>query len=82
MTDQKLDALIKSVSELKKSQDSSHKELEDKLRKLEDDVVASQEIQEDATERVFKRLRKDKPFEFHTGSTQRSLTTWRWLQPS
>ena len=63
-TDQKLDALIKSVSELKKSQDSSHKELEDKLQKLEDDVAASQELQEDATERAVKRLRKDKPFKF------------------
>ena len=63
-TDQKLDVLIKSVSELKKSQDSSHKELEDKLQKLEDDVAASQELQEDATERAVKRLRRDKPFEF------------------
>ena len=57
MTDQKLDALIKSVSELKKSQDSSHKESEDKLQKLE-------ELQEDATERAVKRLRRDKLFEF------------------
>ena len=63
-TDQKLDVLIKSVSELKKSQDSSHKELEDKLQKLEDNVAASQELQEDATERAVKHLRRDKPFEF------------------
>ena len=48
-TDQKLDALIKLVAELKKSQDSSHKELEEKLQKLEEDVAASQELQEDAT---------------------------------
>ena len=63
-TDQKLDALIKSVAELKKSQDSSHKELEGKLQKLEEDVAASQELQEDATERAVKRLRRDKPYEF------------------
>ena len=60
-TDQKLDALIKSVTELKKSQDSSHKELEEKL---EGDVAASQELQEDATERAVKSLRMDKPYEF------------------
>ena len=63
-TDQKLDALIKSVTELKKSQDSSHEELEEKLQKLEGDVAASQELQEDATERAVKRLRMDKPYEF------------------
>ena len=63
-TDQKLDALIKLVAELKKSQDSSHKELEEKLQKLEEDVAASQELQEDATERAVKRLRMDKPYEF------------------
>ena len=63
-TDQKLDALIKSIAELKKSQDSNHKELEEKLQKLEGDVAASQELQEDATERAVKRLRMDKPYEF------------------
>ena len=63
-TDQKLDALIQSVSDLKKSQDAGHKELEGKLQKLEEDVAASQELQEDATERAVKRLRRDKPFEF------------------
>ena len=67
-TDQKLDALIKSVAELKMSHDSSHKELEGKLQKLEEDVAASQELQEDATERTVKRLRRDKPYEFrHKG---------------
>ena len=49
---------------MKKSQDSSHKELEGKLQKLEEDVAASQELQEDATERAVKRLRRDKPYEF------------------
>ena len=63
-TDQKPDSLIKSVVELKKSQDSSHKELKGKLQKLEEDVAASQELQEDATEREVKRLRRDKPYEF------------------
>ena len=55
-TDQKLDKLIKSVSELKKSHDSSHKDLEGKLQKLEADMAVSQELQEDATEIQFKPL--------------------------
>ena len=63
-TNQKLDALIKSVMELKKSQDSSHKELEGKLQKLKEDIAALQERQEDATERAVKRLRREKPYEF------------------
>ena len=62
--DQKLDELIKSVTELKKAHDSSHKELEGKLQKLEADVGASQEMQEDAAERALKRLRRDKPYKF------------------
>ena len=48
--DQKLDELIKYVSTLQKAHDSSHKELDGKLKKLEADVAASQESQEDATE--------------------------------
>ena len=64
-TDQKLDELIKCIFELKKSQDSSHKELEGKLQKLEKDVAASQELQEDGTEMAVKCLRRDKPFKFH-----------------
>ena len=62
--DQKLDELIKSVSMLQKAHDSSHKELDGKLKKLEADVVASQESQEDATERASKHLKRDKPYEF------------------
>ena len=62
--DQKLDELIKSVSTLQKAHDSSHKELDGKLRKLEADVAASQESQEDATEQALKRLKRDKPYEF------------------
>ena len=55
-TDQKLDKLIKSVSELKKSLNSSHKDLEGKLQKLEADVAVSQELQEIAMEIEFKPL--------------------------
>ena len=62
--DQKLDELIKSVSMLQKAHDSSHKELDGKLRKLETDVAASQESQDDATEEALKRLKRDKPYEF------------------
>ena len=64
-TDQKLDELIKSVSALQKAHDCSHKELEGKLQKLETDVATSQELQEDATERAIKRLKMEKPYEFH-----------------
>ena len=48
--DQKLDELIKSVSALQKAHDSSHKELDRKLKKLAADVATSQESQEDVTE--------------------------------
>ena len=57
-TDQKLDKLIKSVSELKKLHDSSHKDLEGKLQKSEVDMAVSQELQEDATEIEFKPLNR------------------------
>ena len=50
---------------LQKAHDSSHKELGGKLKKLEADVVASQESQEDATEQALKCLRRDKPYKFH-----------------
>ena len=63
-TDQKLNALIISVTKLKKSQDSSHKELEGKFQKLKEDVAALQELQENATERAVKCLRRDKPYKF------------------
>ncbi len=62
--DQKLDELIKSVSALQKAHDSSHIELDGKLKKLEADVAASQELQEDATEQALKCLKRDKPYEF------------------
>ena len=55
-TDQKLDKLVKTVSELKKLHDFSHNDLEGKLQKLEADVAVSQELQEDATEIEFKPL--------------------------
>ena len=64
-TDQKLDVLIKPVAVLKKSQDSSHKELEGKLQKLEEDVVALQEL-----ERAVKHLRRDKPYEYRRKSNK------------
>ena len=62
--DQKLDELIKSVSTLHKAHNTSHKELDGKLNKLEADVAASQESQEEATEQALKCLRRDKPYEF------------------
>ena len=43
---------------------AGQKELEGKLLKLEADVAVSQEMQEDTEERVLKRMRRDKPYEF------------------
>ena len=63
-TKQKLDELIQSVPALQKTHDESHKQVEGKLQKLEADVVASQALQEDVTERALKRLRRDKPYKF------------------
>ena len=47
-TDKKLDALINSVAELKRSHEQSQKDLDGRLKKLEEDVPATQE---DVTER-------------------------------
>ena len=64
LTEEKLDKLIRSIGDLQRTHKASQKELESKLQKLEADVAASQDKQEDATERAFKRMRRDKPYEF------------------
>ena len=60
-TEEKLDALIKSVADLTKSQKTHQRDLDIKLKKLEEDVATAQE---DATERAIKRAKRDRPIEF------------------
>ena len=57
----KLDELLASFKELKETQDANHKELSEKLEKLEKDVHAGQDT---AAERVMKRLKRDRGMEF------------------
>ena len=42
-TDEKLDELIRCVADLKKSHEESQKDLDGKLKKLEDDFTATQQ---------------------------------------
>ena len=60
-TKEKLDALIKSVADLNKSQKTHQRDLDIKLKKLEEDIAAAQE---DATERAIKSAKRDHPIEF------------------
>ena len=60
-TEEKLDNLIKSVATLTEIQRASQRELDDKLKKLEQDVATAQE---DATERAIKRAKRERPYEF------------------
>ena len=53
-TEEKLDNLIKSVATLTEIQRASQRELDEKLKKLEQDVATAQE---DATERAIKRAK-------------------------
>ena len=59
--EEKLDNLIRSVATLTEYQRTSQQELDEKLKKLEADVTASQQ---DATERAIKRAKRDRPYEF------------------
>ena len=60
-TEEKLDALIRSMADLKKSHDESRLKLDEKLKKLEEDVAATQE---DVTERMLRQARRDRLYEF------------------
>ena len=60
-TDEKLNFLIASVSELQSSHEQSQCKLDEKLKKLEEDVVATQM---DVTEWAIKKARRDCPYEF------------------
>ena len=60
-TDEKLDALIASVSKLQDSHKQSQLELDGKLKKPEEDVAATQL---DVTKRVIKKVRRNRLYEF------------------
>ena len=60
-TEEKLDALIKSLADLTRSQKTHQRDLNIKLKRLEKDVAAAQE---DATERAIKRAKRDRLIEF------------------
>ena len=60
-TEEKLDALLRSVESLKRAQDENQEEMSRKLSCLESDVKASQE---DATQCLAKKIRREKVPEF------------------
>ena len=60
-TDEKLDALLTSVSELRKEQTTTRRDLESKIASLEEDVKSSHQ---DAAERAVKKAKRERPLEF------------------
>ena len=60
-TEEKLDSLLKAVSDLKSSQQENQCDLDDKLKKLEKDVAAAQQ---DATERALRKAKRGRSMEF------------------
>ena len=59
--EQKLDKLMGAVSSISDEQKLTKRDLEERFKKLEEDVAASHE---DATERALKRVKRDRPLEF------------------
>ena len=60
-TEEKIDALLRSVESLRQAQDVNREEMSRKLAQLEGDVRTSQD---DATQRVFKRMKRKRSPEF------------------
>ena len=59
-TEEKLDGLIRAVASLVENQKTHQRDLDDKLKKLEDVTAA----QAEATERALKKAKQGRPFEF------------------
>ena len=59
--EEKLDALLQSVDNLKKTQPGDQEDLRRKLDQLEKDVAVGQE---ETTQRVIKKLKEDQTFTF------------------
>ena len=60
-TEEKLDTLLKAVSDLTNSQQDNQRKLDAKLKKLEKDVAAAQQ---DATECALRKAKRGRPMEF------------------
>ena len=60
-TEQKLDTLLTSVTQMQEEQRAARKDLEDKIAKLEEDVKSSNQ---DAAERAVKKAKRERPLEF------------------
>ena len=60
-TEGKLDALLKSVTEIQQEQKTARKELEDKITRLEEDVKTSNL---EAAEKAVKKAKRERPLEF------------------
>ena len=59
--EQKIDELLASTTALKKDQDDNQKAMSDKLERLERDVQVGQKV---AAERVVKKLKRGRGYEF------------------
>ena len=70
MTEEKLDALLKSVESLKKDQSEGQRDLRKRLDHLEREVASGQE---DATQRVIKRLKEDRTLVFRKKGNERQF---------
>lgn len=70
MSEEKLDALLKSVESLKKDQSEGQRDLQKRLDHLEREVASGQE---DATQRVVKRLKEDRTLVFRKKGNERQL---------
>ena len=72
MTEEKLDALLKSVETLQKEQSDGQRDLRKRLDHLEREVFTRQE---DATQRVVKRLKEDRTLVFRKKGNEWQLIT-------
>ena len=70
MTEEKLDALLKSVEMLQKEQSDGQHDLRKSLDHLEREVSTGQE---DATQRVVKRLKEDRILVFRKKGNERQF---------
>ena len=68
-TEEKLDALLRSVESLKKAQNESQEAMSRKLSQLETDVAARHE---ESTQRLIKRMKRERTPEFKKKATQSS----------
>ena len=68
--EEKLDVLINSVNSLKETQAGDQRDLRKRLDQLEKDMAVGQE---DATQRVVKKLKEDQTFTFKKKGNERQF---------